>query len=89
MSDDIHSEFNEPYQADIVRLIREGTIRRETLIWHAGMAEWSAAGQTSEFGSLFAPRMPGPPLRPLDRPVPISNVTLISSTPLEPELELM
>jgi hypothetical protein len=61
--------------AEIVRLIRDGTIRRETLIWHAGMADWSAAGQMSEFAPLFAPRMPVPPARPLDRRAPISGVS--------------
>lgn len=60
--------------SDIVRLIRNGTIRRETLIWHAGMADWSAAGRTREFASLFTRRMSVPPSRPLDRRAPISDV---------------
>lgn len=56
--------------ADIVRLIRSGMITRETLIWHAGMTDWSAAGQVAEFAALLggAPPPPrggtAPPSRP-------------------------
>ena len=49
---------------EIARLIRSGTVRRDTLIWYAGMPEWSPAGQVREFAPLFAqatPRQPGPP----------------------------
>jgi uncharacterized membrane protein YhaH (DUF805 family) len=51
---------------EIARLIRGGTIRRDTMIWSAGMPDWSPAGQVSEFASLFAqaappPRPAGPP----------------------------
>jgi hypothetical protein len=59
---------------EIARLIGEGRIRQETLIWHAGMADWSAAGQMSEFASLFPQRMPVPPARPLGDSVPIAGV---------------
>ena len=40
---------------EIARLIRSGTIRRDTMIWHAGMPDWSPAGQVSEFVSSFGP----------------------------------
>lgn len=46
--------------AEIARLIRNGTIRRDTLVWYAGMPEWRPAGQVSEFASLFVPAAPPP-----------------------------
>ena len=51
---------------EIARLIRSGTIRRDTLVWSAGMPEWSPAGQVNDFAPLFAqaappPRPAGPP----------------------------
>jgi uncharacterized membrane protein YjgN (DUF898 family) len=39
---------------EIARLIRSGTIRRDTMIWYAGMPDWQPAGQVSEFASQFA-----------------------------------
>jgi hypothetical protein len=58
-----------PVLADeIARLIRSGTIRRDTLIWYAGMPDWRPAGQVNEFASLFAqggpPRPPAAPYAP-------------------------
>jgi hypothetical protein len=54
--------------AEIARLIRNGTIRRDTLVWYAGLPEWRAAGEASEFASLFAqagpPRPPAAPSSP-------------------------
>ena len=62
---------------EIARLIRGGTIRRDTMVWSAGMPEWSQAGQVSDFGSLFGqagapPRPAGPPPAgpPMQRTVP-------------------
>jgi uncharacterized membrane protein YhaH (DUF805 family) len=62
---------------EIARLIRGGTIRRDTMVWSAGMPEWSQAGQVSDFGSLFGqagapPRPAGPPPAgpPMQRAVP-------------------
>jgi uncharacterized membrane protein YhaH (DUF805 family) len=51
---------------EIARLIRGGTIRRDTMVWCAGMPEWSPSGQVGDFAPLFAqaappPRPPGPP----------------------------
>ena len=40
---------------EIARLIRAGTIHRDTMLWHAGLSDWLPAGQVSEFASLFAP----------------------------------
>jgi len=39
-----------------------GTLTRATLVWKAGMAQWTAAGQVPELGSVFA-TVP-PPLPP-------------------------
>ena len=61
---------------EIARLIRGGTIRRDTMVWSAGMPEWSPAGQVSDFASLFGqaapPRPAGPPPAgpPMQRPAP-------------------
>jgi hypothetical protein len=46
---------------EIARLIRGGTIRRDTMIWSAGMPDWSPAGQVGEFASLFAQAAPTRP----------------------------
>jgi hypothetical protein len=48
--------------ADIARLIHNGTINRDTLIWYPGMADWRPAGQVNEFASLFGAAPP--PTRP-------------------------
>src|SRR5262249_53448828 len=53
---------------EIARLIRIGTIRRDTMIWSAGMPEWSPAGQAREFAALFAGAAPPPPAGPPPRP---------------------
>jgi uncharacterized membrane protein YhaH (DUF805 family) len=47
---------------DIARLIRNGTINRDTLMWYPGMADWRPAVQISEFASLFG--APASPTRP-------------------------
>jgi len=60
---------------EIARLIRGGAIRRDTMVWSAGMPEWSAAGQVGEFAPLFGqagpPRPAGPPPAgpPMQRPM--------------------
>src|SRR5262245_49321241 len=45
---------------EIARLIRGGIIRRDTLVWHAGLPDWQPAGQVSEFASLFVPAAAAP-----------------------------
>ena len=55
-----------PVPADeIARLVRNGAVRRDTLIWYAGMPNWRPIGQVSEFASLFVqaapPRAPAAP----------------------------
>jgi hypothetical protein len=46
--------------AEIGRLVRNGTIRRDTLVWYPGMPDWRPAGQVSEFASLFTQAAPPP-----------------------------
>ena len=55
--------------AEIARLTRGGVIRRDTLVWYAGMPDWRPAGQVSEFASLFAQAVP-PPRPPVGPPPP-------------------
>jgi uncharacterized membrane protein YhaH (DUF805 family) len=51
-----------PVPADeIARLIRGGTIRRDTMVWYAGMPEWRPAGQVNDFAPLFVQAAPPPP----------------------------
>src|SRR5262249_56594474 len=54
--------------AEIARHIRSGTIRRDTLVWYAGMPDWRPVDQVNEFASLFAraapPRPPAAPSLP-------------------------
>jgi len=50
--------------ADLARLVRSGTISRDTLIWFAGMPDWRPAGQVNELASLFGPPAGPPPIRP-------------------------
>ena len=51
---------------EIARLIRSGTIRRDTAIWHAGMPDWLPAGQVREFASLFTQAVPPRPPASID-----------------------
>lgn len=61
---------------EIARLVRGGTIRRDTMVWSAGMSDWSPAGQVNDLASLFGqvppPRPAGPPPSgpPMQRPAP-------------------
>lgn len=43
---------------------RAGTLRRDTLVWSAGMAEWTPAGQVAQLSPLFGP----PPVPPAAAP---------------------
>jgi uncharacterized membrane protein len=42
-------------KAEIVRLIRHGTIGRDSQLWAAGMSDWAPAGQIEDFVPLFTP----------------------------------
>ena len=59
-----HKQCGPVGEDELVRLVRTGTIGRETQIWSAGMTEWRMAGQVDRFAPLFGP--PGPPTLPLD-----------------------
>jgi hypothetical protein len=53
-------------EADFRRLIADGTIRPESMIWYAGLADWLAAEPVEKFAHLFARRGPPPsPASPL------------------------
>ena len=62
---------------EIARLIRSGTIRRDTMIWCAGMPDWQPAGQVNDFASLFARAAPPPR-------VPPSRGSFAGAAPLQP-----
>jgi len=49
-------------QAGLAAQARSGALTRETLVWAEGLAGWTAAGQVSEIGGVFA-AVP-PPLPP-------------------------
>jgi uncharacterized membrane protein YhaH (DUF805 family) len=54
-----------PVPADeVARLIRGGTIRRDTMLWYAGLPEWQPAGQVSDFAPLFGQAPPPRPSAP-------------------------
>ncbi len=55
--------------AELGRLIRGGTIRRDTLVWYAGMPDWRPASQVNELASFFGGSAP-PPVRPPAGPPP-------------------
>jgi hypothetical protein len=44
---------------EFVRLIRQGAITRETLMWTAGMGEWRMAGEVPNVAALFGPPASG------------------------------
>jgi hypothetical protein len=56
---------------EFARLIRQGVITRETLMWTAGMGEWRAAGQVPSVSALFGSAPPvGEALPPIGGTVP-------------------
>ena len=54
-----HKQRGPVGEEEFVRLIRAGTIGRETQIWTAGMSEWRMAGQLDRFAPFFG--VSGPP----------------------------
>ena len=68
--------------AEIARLIRNGTIRRDTLVWYAGMPDWSAAGQVNAFASLFAQAAPRPPAAPAPLASPGASLPMQRRAPI-------
>jgi hypothetical protein len=47
-------------ETEIVRLINDNKIRRETLVWHQGMPQWKAAQDVPELLRIFT--LTPPPL---------------------------
>ncbi len=41
--------------SEIARLVRNGTINRDTLVWIPGMPDWRPAGQVGDLAAMFAP----------------------------------
>ena len=62
-------------EADVVRLINDRTIERETLIWSAELVEWRAAGEVAKFVPLFAAHGPSPVAPSAGAPVPPGSLT--------------
>jgi hypothetical protein len=54
-----HKQCGPVGEDEFVKLIRRGTISRETQIWTAGMSEWRMAGQVDRLAALFG--ISGPP----------------------------
>nr|HQU70578.1 DUF4339 domain-containing protein [Albidovulum sp.] len=43
------------------RLVADGSVTRETLVWAQGMDGWKPAGEVAELGQLFTVMPPPPP----------------------------
>ncbi len=54
-----HKQSGPVGEDEFVRLIGQGVITRETVIWTSGMSEWRMAGEVPGISALFGP--PGPP----------------------------
>jgi hypothetical protein len=66
-----HKQCGPVGEEEFVRLIRAGTIGRETQMWTAGMGEWRMAGQVDRFAPLFGAS--GPPVMPLGGGAPSAS----------------
>ena len=58
---------NVQQQCDLATLgqqVQSGQVTRDTLVWKAGMAQWSKAGECPELQNLFAAPPPPPPPPP-------------------------
>jgi GYF domain 2 len=53
-----HTQRGPVGEDEFVRLIRQGVITRETMMWTAGMSEWRMAGQVQGISSLFGGAAP-------------------------------
>jgi membrane protease subunit (stomatin/prohibitin family) len=47
--------------AQLAEQVRLGQLNRQTLVWSAGMAGWTEAGQVAALAVLFGPPAPPPP----------------------------
>jgi hypothetical protein len=53
-----HTQRGPVGEDEFVRLIRQGVITRETMMWTAGMGEWRPAGQVPNVAALFGASPP-------------------------------
>jgi hypothetical protein len=53
-----HTQRGPVGEDEFVRLIRQGAITRETMMWTAGMGEWRPAGQVPNVAALFGASAP-------------------------------
>lgn len=59
-----------PFDMNILKnMAAQGQLNKDTLVWKAGMAGWTAAGQVPEMASVFASVPPPPPPPPPAPPV--------------------
>lgn len=58
-----HGPFN---QQQLAQGIQQGQVNAQTLVWSAGMAAWTPAGQVPQLAGLFGPPPPPPP--PVPKP---------------------
>jgi GYF domain 2 len=82
-----HTQRGPVAEDEFVRLIRQGAITRETMMWTAGMTEWRPAGQVPNVAALFGASAPvvgvgapvvgtgapavGPAMGPLGSAIPV------------------
>ncbi len=58
----VNGQQNGPFGVDqLPLLIQNGTVKRETLVWKAGMANWAQASTIAELSSMFNSVPPPPP----------------------------
>jgi hypothetical protein len=67
-------------EAEFRRLIADGTIRRSSMIWYPGLADWRAAGEVDKFASLFAGQVPPSPVSPAYS-APIADPAAMTKVP--------
>lgn len=59
----VNGQQSGPYTLDqLAGLVSSGTIKRETLVWKTGMAEWVKAETVAEFSAVFMNTPPPPPV---------------------------
>jgi membrane protease subunit (stomatin/prohibitin family) len=51
-------------RANLGRMVTDGSLTRDTLVWTAGQDGWKAAGEITELAQLFTISPPPPPLPP-------------------------
>jgi len=58
----VNGQQNGPFGLDqLPQLVQNGSLKRDTLVWKAGMANWTQASNVIELNSLFSNVPPPPP----------------------------